>query len=194
MDNQEGYIKEKVTINLVWANIFAVLVLIGSAVLFGALYYLVWRARTGLFWSFEPLFGNPLVGLFVFLVVLIGGIIVHELIHGFVFAAFAKDGFKSVKFGILREMLTPYCHCKEPLRLKHYVLAALMPTILLGIVPAALAVVIGNLPLLIFGVFLISGGGGDILLVYAMRNERKGTLIEDLPSECGFYAYRLVEK
>jgi hypothetical protein len=68
-----------------------------------------------------------------------------------------------------------------------------MPTILLGIIPALLAVAMGNVGLLVFGVFFITAGSGDLLVIYTLRNEHRDVLIEDHPSEVGYFVYRPVE-
>ncbi|MDR1015276.1 MAG: DUF3267 domain-containing protein [Coriobacteriales bacterium] len=193
MEDQEGYIKDKVTINMLWANVLSVLVLISSAVVFGSLYYLVWRAKVDFSATFEVLSNNPLLVFLVMCLCLIIGMVAHELIHGIVWAMFAKNGFKSIRFGVVWKMLTPYCHCSEPLAVKQYALGGIMPTILLGIIPALLAIAIGSVGLLAFGVFFITAGSGDLLVIYALRHERGDALVEDHPSEVGYFVYRPVE-
>jgi hypothetical protein len=141
---------------------------------------------------FCQIFQNYWIILLVSIIVFIIGIIVHELIHGVVWASYAKNGFKSIKFGVIWKMITPYCHCTEPLKLKQYIIGAIMPAIILGFIPAILALVVGNIALLIFGVFFIISGSGDFLIIHALRNEKKDTLVEDHPSEAGCYVYRFV--
>ena len=187
MENEEKYKKEKMTISLYWANIFAILLIIPTVLIFGLPYYLVWGVQ---FDTLQHLFGS----LWITLLVVILGFIVHELIHGIAWARFANNGFKSIKFGILWKIVTPYCHCKEPLKLKEYLLGAIMPAIVLGFTPAILAIIIGNTELLIFGMFFTLAAGGDFLIIYTLRNEKKDTLVEDHPSEAGCYVYRLVEQ
>lgn len=99
-----------------WANVFAILLLIPIVLFFGLPYYFIWTPKLDV-WSFVKSVGVQefiLTG-FSFLGVLIIGIVFHELIHGIVWARYAKNGFKSNKFGILWKMMTPYCHCKESL-------------------------------------------------------------------------------
>jgi hypothetical protein len=192
VENQEDYIKEKKSISMPWANCFAIMVLILTLVVFGVPYYLIWSNGSI---PTDPLIltNNVLIMTLIMVFMFLVGIVVHELIHGLTFAIFAKNGFKSIKFGVLWKIVTPYCHCKEPLKLKHYIVGALMPTILLGIIPAVLALITGSMILLIFAVLLISGGAGDLLLVLSLRNEKKDVLIEDDPSEVGYFVYRPVE-
>ena len=112
MLNFENFNKEKRTIDLVKANVIGLLFLVGFTLLLGLPFYLIWG------FELPKLEIDHLKYLAILpLIILISGIIIHELIHGVFFAFFAKNGFRSIKFGILWKMLTPYCHCKEPLKI-----------------------------------------------------------------------------
>jgi hypothetical protein len=80
-----------------------------------------------------------LVG-FIVLIALTIGIILHELIHGITWAKYTKDGFKSIRFEYF-EILDSYCHCKEPLLVKHYIIIS---SYCLGVFPALLSFITGN--------------------------------------------------
>lgn len=121
------------------------------------------------------------------------GIVLHELIHGITWAKFAKEGFKSIKFGVLWKMLTPYCHCKEALNVKQYIIGALTPAIVMGIVPSIIAIIIGDFGLLIFGMFFTMAAAGDFLIINLIRKENSSDLVQDHPSEVGCYIYRKIE-
>jgi hypothetical protein len=121
------------------------------------------------------------------------GIVTHELIHGIFWAIFAKDGFRSIKFGILKQYLTPYCHCKEPLKVKHYITGAIMPAILLGFLPLILSLVYGSLGWLFFGIFFTAAAGGDFLMIKLLNKEPKNAWVQDHSSEPGYYIYRKKE-
>jgi hypothetical protein len=194
MQDLDNYRKELLTIDLVWANVFAFLILVPMLFVFGLPYYLIWYSNAD-FVSFidniapiKALYG----GLFIF-GILILGIIVHELIHGIIWARYAKNGFKSIKFGVIWKMLTPYCHCKEPLNVRQYILGAVAPAVILGFIPALLAILSGNLGLLIFGIFFSMAAGGDFLVIKLIMKESKDNLVQDHPSEIGCYIYRKVK-
>jgi len=125
-------------------------------------------------------------------------IVGHELIHGAVFACFAKEGFRSVAFGVIWSMLTPYCTCRESLKRKHYMLAILAPTVVLGILPATVALAIGSKWILYLGVLMILGGGGDIMCAIKLatyRTKGKECLFFDHPYEIGLAVFeRLLTK
>jgi hypothetical protein len=194
MQDLENYKKEKLTIDIVWANVFGVLILIPIGLIFGLPFYLIWRPEIDikqLLDSVGP--QGAILGFMSFLGILIFGVVLHELIHGITWAKFAKEGFKSIKFGILKEMLTPYCHCKEPLSVRQYIIGAVAPAIILGIVPSIIALMIGNIGLLIFGMFFLMAAGGDFLIINLIRKEKSTDLVQDHPSEAGCYIYRKIE-
>lgn len=112
MEQLENYRKVKLTIDLVWANIFGVIILIPIALIYGIPYYFIWGngfTKEGLKESVAST--SPWYFLLVVLFFMVG-IVLHELIHGLTWARYTSHGFKSIKFGVLWKMLTPYCHCK----------------------------------------------------------------------------------
>jgi len=196
MEQLENYQKEKLTINLVWANIFGILIIIPIALLYGLPYYLIWgNGMSSL--SFKDIIssispGHVGIGALLFFLILTSGIILHELIHGLTWARYTEKGFKSMKFGVLWTMLTPYCHCKEPLRVRQYILGAITPAIFLGLIPALISIIIGNLGILIFGIFFTMAAGGDFLIINLLRKEKMDNLVQDHPSEAGCFVYRKI--
>lgn len=194
MQELENYKKEKLTIDLVWANVFEIVLLIPTGLIFGLPFYLIWKPQLNIkqFWdSIEP----HVVGLGFLLIIgiLSLGIVLHELIHGITWAKFAKEGFKSIKFGVLRKTLTPYCHCKEALTVKQYIIGAIAPAIILGIIPSIIAILIESFGLLIFGIFFTTAAAGDFLIINLIRKEKCSDLVQDHPSEAGCFIYRKIE-
>lgn len=191
----ENYRKEKLTIDLVWANVFGFLLMIPITLIFGLPYYFIWgkdlniEHLKSIINSITPGIISG-IGLTLFIISLLG-IITHELIHGITWSRFTLNGFKSMKFGVLWKMLTPYCHCKEPLKVKHYIIGAIMPAIILGFIPAIVAVVIGNLGLLVFGIFFTIAACGDFLIINLIRKENMNSWVQDHPSEAGCFVYRI---
>ena len=197
MEDLKGYSREQLTIDLVRANVVGLLSIIPITLLFGLPYYLIWKEQFTInkLRDFLEGFSSAVVGsgAVAIFVVMIGGIVVHELIHGITWARYTKKGFRSIKFGILWKMLTPYCHCKEPLRLREYVTGAMAPGIVVGILPAIIAIIIGSVPLLLFGIFFTMAASGDVMIINLLRNEKRDDLVLDHPSEAGCYIYRKTE-
>lgn len=180
MENFEDYEKELKTINIHTASRISLVITIAAAILFGIPFYFIWR----------PEFSFSLQQSFLFLLLFVAGIVIHELIHGFFFGLFAKKGFKSIRFGVMWKMLTPYCHCKEPLKIKHYFLGALMPALLLGIIPAVISLFNGSGLMLLFGIIYTGAAAGDFMIVWILRKEHPETYVQDHSSEVGCFVYR----
>jgi len=191
MQDMKDYQKEKLTIDLVKANVYSLLLIIPIGLIYGLPYYLIWHPKFD-FKNFVSQLNltDTIWGGFLSVVLLLGGIVAHELIHGLTWSLFTKKGFKSIKFGILWEMLTPYCHCQEPLKVKHYILGAITPSIVLGLIPALLAIIMGNGGMLLFGMIFTLVASGDFLIINLVRKENMNDLVLDHPTEAGCYVYR----
>lgn len=128
--------------------------------------------------------------IFLFIVAIIVGIALHEAIHGLTWALLVKEGFRAISFGIMIKQLTPYCHCKGYLRVKHYIIGAIMPAILLGIIPTILAFVNGKVMLFFLGVYFIVAASGDFLIIYLLKNENPNDYIKDHETKPGGIVYK----
>ena len=179
---KEQEIGRKVAIDLGKANVFAIVIMVVSAVVLLVPFFLIWHGRKDI----VELFAGP-TEWFIVLPVIVVGIVVHELIHGLTWACYAKRGWKSISFGVMWKMLTPYCHCDEPLSIPGYMMGAMMPCIVLGIIPSIVALFIGSLPLLAWGIFFISAAAGDIWMTWLLTKEDPKNMVLDHPTEAGFY-------
>lgn len=180
MERFEDYEEELKTIDIYAASRVSLIITVAAAVLFGVPFYFIWRPELSI--SLQQ-------GL-LFVLLFIAGIAAHELIHGLFFGLFAKNRFKSIRFGVMWKMLAPYCHCKEPLKIRHYFLGALMPALLLGIVPAVLSLFNGSGLMLILGIIYTGAAAGDFMIVWVLRKEDPDTYVQDHPSEVGCFVYR----
>lgn len=179
----QGYERKNLTFSVVAANVWAIVVTLPIILPFLIAYFMMWGMKD---------FVLPWWGYLLGMGILIVLIVVHELIHGAVFACFAKDGFKSVAFGVIWSMMTPYCTCRESLKRKHYMLAILAPTVVLGILPAAVALAIGSWGMMLIGIFMILGGGGDVMCAIKLATYRtmgKECLFFDHPYEVGLAVF-----
>ena len=60
-----------------------------------------------------------------------------------------------------------------------------MPAIVLGIVPSIVAMIIGNFPLILFGMFFTFAASGDFLIVWMLCKENNRSMVLDHPSKIG---------
>ncbi len=178
---ERGYRRTDLTVGIVRANIFAVLLLIP---LFAAglwLFYL----KNGRFGS---LTGSSFSGLIWFLLVFAALIVVHELIHGAGWALCTGTGFRDISFGFMKQYLTPYCSCAVPLTRGKYIFGALLPLILLGIVPMIVGILIGSMPVLFMGIIMTDSAAGDIMIVWNVLRYRSSAgevVYIDHPTQAG---------
>ena len=168
------------------ANGVAIKYLVLFALVFGVPYVLIWGIKSRPLFTSDNFIINALLSLFIF----IGGIILHELIHGFFFAVFAKKGIRSVRFGIMWKYLAPYVHCNEPLKIKHYKIVLLAPLFFVGILPAIAGIFYGSFLLTAFGVILSAGAAGDIMIYQLIKKENPENYVQDHPSEAGYFLFR----
>jgi hypothetical protein len=142
------------------------------------IYDAIWKGR-------DPLVDLNIPELIKYLSVLVA-IFVHELIHGAIFAYYAPNRFRSVKFGFSKNLGSPYCHCSDPLKVKHYMRAGIAPFVILGVIPYLLALVTGNNWIKVFGLLFCIGGFGDLLVWIKLFKYDKNILVMDHPSKMGF--------
>lgn len=179
----EGYMPQKKTISILWANVLAIVLFLVLSVLGVVVLFLIGGG--------EKVFFNSTL-LFWFLFYFIIGIVIHELIHGITWMAVTRKGFNHISFGLMAGAV--YCHIDMPMKKRHYVIGALMPLILLGIVPTIVGICVGSLLWMLLGVALIAGAAGDIMIVWAIRKEHADALVYDHPSEAGCYVYHKIEQ
>ena len=178
MENENKNINEY-TMGLGKANLIALLLMVPILVILLAPYILIW--------SYESFEVSRKAFIIYLLPLILVGIFVHELLHGISWSFFSSKGMKSIKFGFKWKFLTPYCHCKEPLKLQHYRIGVAMPLLILGILPSIIAIIIGSGALLTFGIIFSWAAGGDIIALFMLRKLDNNLYVSDHPTEMGFY-------
>lgn len=183
---EAGYTEKDLTISVVYANVMAFVLGLPIIIVLGVLFF------NNNFNSSRESFTFTMSECVIFLVVLAVLIVVHELIHGAFWAIFAKNHLKSIEFGFMVQYLTPYCCCKEVLTRGQYIIGGIMPTVLLGVVPAVVAIFSGSSLLFAIGCLMILAGGGDLtilLKILMYRSKKEEILYMDHPYECGLVVF-----
>ena len=182
---EDGYKKTELTVGVVKANILAYIVMLPFAV-----------ALLIIFFAVNPIDGlDSSVTMKKYILFLLGIIIlavIHEGIHGLTWGAFAEGHLKSIQFGIIWKMLTPYCSCCSPLKRWQYVLGSAMPTLILGFGLAAVATALADFLMFALAELMIFGGGGDFIIICKTLAYKSGggeLLFYDHPYECGVAAF-----
>ena len=180
---KNGYLcimSKKVSINIVSANVFALLLFVGCILVLGVPFTLIWPMH-------EISSHFTLSSANLFLIAIVVGVFLHEGIHGLTFALLNRGGFRNVSFGVMWKYLTPYCHYSKPMSRNRYIAGALAPFLILGVVPSVWALFCGNPFLLVYGILYISAAAGDLWMVWLILKESPKSMILDHPSEAGFY-------
>ena len=154
------------------------------------IYICIYKIRTGdinsIIGYIYNYFINSKLLFFLAVFLLLSGIIIHELVHGFFFAKNNSKSCKSVKFGFSRVNLAPYTHCNEPIKVKHYRVAIVMPTVLLGNLPLVGYLVFDITWFWLYSLFFTISGVGDLLLFWQIRRIPPEEMIKDHPTKIGY--------
>lgn len=180
----EGFIRQDLIIDIVKANIGALVIMMPFVIVMGVLYYTV-NMHKGIS-RFSLSSYMMFLGLFLFL------IIAHELIHGITWSIFTPNHMKDIEFGVIWSAVTPYCTCGQPLSKKQFIIGAAMPTLILGFGLGIVSIVTGQLMMFLLAEALILGGGGDFLIIIKLlrfNSDRKEQLYYDHPYECGLVVF-----
>ena len=136
--------------------------------------------------------GSNAIGMFTpflrFVAFLLTFIVLHELIHGLSWSLFCPNGFKDIQFGVMKQYLTPYCTCLVPLSKGAYIFGAVMPLVILGIVPMIAGIVTGDWSVELMGIIMADSAAGDIMIVRDIlryRSTAEEVVYIDHPTQAG---------
>lgn len=174
--------KEEITVSALAANIYGLLFGLLPAGLLLVLFYVVWQGRP----VQQPTEGYSVLHT---LLLVVAGIVAHELLHGLGWMVFAGVPREDVHFGVKWKLLTPYAHSSARMSLRDYRWAGFLPGLVLGIVPALLAIFTGSVLLIGFGVLFTATAGGDFLVLWLLRGVPADAEVQDHPTLVGATVY-----
>jgi hypothetical protein len=169
--------KKDLSVSMIRANILVMFISIPVVILQFAVFLMLHGTKT-----LEPTWNS-----IILLVVVMLGIVIHELIHGVSWMIFGRKPLSAIKFGFQWKTFTPYAHLKEPVEVNAYRLGAFLPGFILGILTYLLSLILGDGNLFWFSLFHTSAAGGDWLILWLIRNVRAGMQVEDHPTNAGCY-------
>ncbi|HEX6982046.1 MAG TPA: DUF3267 domain-containing protein [Balneolaceae bacterium] len=172
--------KNEYTLNFAQANGYA----LGLIIPIFAAYLLPY----GLLYGWETMWSDFIVfftDIPLFLISLIAGTIIHELLHAVCWSWLDRIPWSKIHFGFKWRTITPYVHCPEPIEVSNYRWGVAMPGIFLGVLPFLAALILQNGWLLGFGLFFTLAAGGDILILWLLRKVDEGLLVQDHPDLVG---------
>lgn len=164
------------SVSLASANLRSIIFGLPPAALVFALYVLIWG---------RPHMSLHVSGILLIAGLFIVGVLLHEAIHGFVWALWGTKSFATIKFGMNVRALAPYAHATVPMKASAYRLGAISPALVLGALPALGGIVTGSLIALIFGAIFLAAAAGDFLVLWMIRHVPANALVEDHPTRAG---------
>ena len=179
---EQGYRRVDLTVSIVKANVFAFLLLFPLIAL-GM--WLFWLKNGTLA---DGIAARSIGGLLLFVLVMAFLVVVHELIHGLSWSFFTEHRFGDIEFGFMKQYLTPYCTCLVPLTKGQYIFGALMPLVVLGILPMAAGILTGSMPVLFMGIIMTVSAAGDMMIVWYIltyRSPAETIVYMDHPTQAG---------
>ncbi|MDR0315990.1 MAG: DUF3267 domain-containing protein [Treponema sp.] len=183
---EENYAKEEITLNIGLVYVFGTFVLVAAILLFGIPFYFIWpekiqevvnTVKNNYTMGLQERMIMGIKNLGIVLAIVLPLIVIHELIHGLFYSIFSKNGFKSIKFGIVPKKFILYCDCTEVLRKNHFIIGTIMPFILMGIIPAVISIFIGNVILLYWAILFIGAGCVDLAGTLKLLKEKNDSWI-----------------
>ena len=168
----ENYVKIEGKANPLLVNLSPFLLLLFGIILFGVPFYFIWPEKLpDIIANLEIPYLDRLVNSIPFILIVIVGIIVHEMIHGIFDIIFLKNGLKSIKIKFKGGAL--FCLPTGVLKISEFKIILLMPLIIMGIIPALISLFVGNSLLLFFGIIFIALAGADIYILYLLLTKLK---------------------
>jgi hypothetical protein len=174
-------IVEDRSITIERATVYMLVLAVPLVVVQAAAFSLVWG------WPALTQGLNDLVRSPIGLLALLLGIGAHELIHGLAWMLFGGLQRHQLRFGFQLKTLSPYAHALVPLRARAYRLGAVMPLLLLGILPHLLGMAGGDGRLAVFGILYTLAAGGDMAILWLLRGVPARAWLQDHPSRAGCY-------
>ena len=122
-------------------------------------------------------------GVFVFLAVSL-------IAKSVILSLFAKGGFDSVKFKIIKETQKPHCCLTEPIKIRQYIAALAVYIFIMGIAPYLISLMLGDFIFVLASFVCLYFAGSDILFFIALCREKGGARVLDFD---GLLLYRIYE-
>ncbi len=170
--------KVDLTFSFAQANLWSIPVMVGVEALIAVPFALLW-GWPALFAGARAAFGN----LLIFVAVLGAGIFVHEGLHALGWLLAGRVARRDIAFGL--KSLTPYAHCKVPMRARAYRIGGALPGVALGVLPALIGIFTGAGWLAAWGALFAMTAAGDWMILWLLRRTPADALVSDHPTMAG---------
>jgi hypothetical protein len=144
-------------------------------------------------WAYASRWGGPSLarGVYalleptVFLASVVPGVLAHELIHALAWSISARRPLSAIRIGFNWRGMSPYAHPRDPIPVGPYRVGAIMPALLLGFLPAAIAIVLGRPVLMAWSLLFVLTAGGDLVVLWLIRRVPANRLVQDHATRAG---------
>jgi hypothetical protein len=92
----------------------------------------------------------------------------HELLHAVGYAVFGRVPWRQIEFGVRWSQLIVYARSRVPVARPAYCKALMLPTIVLGVVPAVVGLSLGIGWMTLYGFFLVVLATGDFINLWGI--------------------------
>ncbi|KGR75439.1 DUF3267 domain-containing protein [Ureibacillus sinduriensis] len=127
---------------------------------------------------------------FLFFVLYIVLIALHEIFHLIGFMLFGKVRFSQLDYGVNLKLGVAYATTTQPLTNKAMKRSLLLPFWTTGALPSLAGFMLNSNLLVIVGAFLIAGAAGDFYMYKELRRFPNGALIKDDPELPRLYVFQ----
>lgn len=159
----------KYELNMLIANILSIVMFIVPIIILTILKFDFYSSNNSLF----------LIELFLYF-------IIHELLHGLGFLAFAKNK-KNIKFGITLEKGVLFAACQEKINKKAALISIALPLVVLTIITFPIGILFKLPNLVSLSILNFGGAIGDILMFILISRAPSDVLYIDYNTDIGCY-------
>ena len=170
--------QKEITVNLLQANLYSLPILVLIIGIMTSSYLIVWDKKVFL----EGFGGFRFLYTYLFLII---GFFLHEIIHLFSYHFLGKIALENIRIGFQIKSLTPYAYCSKSMSINAYRWSAVLPGLILGIIPGIFFLISGNSYSFILAMILTIAAGGDFLLIWLLRKIPAKSLVQDHPEKAG---------
>ncbi len=186
--NPPNEIVKDLSVSMIRANLYSLFFTLPAVTVFLGGYLFLW-GKGGIISARQVMFHH----LWISLLVLVGGIVLHELFHALTWMYLTKKPIKTITFGINLKALSPYAHSNQAMSIRAYRWGAAVPGLLLGIIPSLAGWISGNGGIMAFGLLFTAAAGGDAMVLWMIRKENPETLVLDHAVNAGCLILRPTE-
>lgn len=117
------------------------------------------------------------------------GIIAHELLHGLGYVIFGRLRWSVVRFGLKLKSLTAYAYTDSHVTAASHKRLVALPAFILGIIPVCVGTASGVGWLTLYGFLMLIGTGGDMAILWKLRNVHPNAHVLDNPDRAGCWVF-----